>query len=172
MLHLAITHNIHLSKEECYKLHEQQEVQTISVSIPVWHSGLVTSEPAKEVFCQYILRNTQQDIPVQILKEGYLVHLPYRPANEVKPLTDEEWRFLNMNDQEKLRDYYRSQKPEVSAKNLLDLKDGGSGCLMYREHNTVNNDGKQLNLMHFVNIRRDDHLIESLTWPEDIPSKS
>ena len=163
MLHLAITHNIHLTRDQCYALHEQQEVHTACVSIPVWHSGLLTSEPAKEVFCKYIIKNTRQDVPIQILKEGYLVHMPFRPAkNDAKPLTDEEWRFLNMNNPKKLREYYKKMKPEISSKNLLDIKDGGSECLMYREHNQVSNNGKTLKLMHFVSVRRLEHLEESM----------
>jgi len=57
MLNLTIQHFIHLARDQRYALHEGIELVVVGVSIPVWFLDKVTSEPAKEVFCRYYLKN-------------------------------------------------------------------------------------------------------------------
>ena len=161
MLHLSINHNIHLSREQRYRLHNGGEVNVVGISIPVWHNKHKTSEPAKEVFCMYRLRNSKLEIPIQILDDGYLIYMPNRPGQE-KPLSDEEWRYLNMHNREALSLHYKQCVPEMSAKNLLDSQDGGSECLIYREHNKIKKNERLINIVHFVNMNKIEHLTDSL----------
>ena len=62
MLSIAIHHNIWLTRDQRYAIHDGAEIVVVGVSIPVWvHNNKVTSEPAKEVFCKYYLKNPKQD---------------------------------------------------------------------------------------------------------------
>ena len=163
MLHLTITHLIHLTRDQCYKLHEGEEMEVTGVSVPVWHGKEYTSEPAREVFCNYVIKNSKEDTtPIKIKNDGYLIDLPYRPAKVDKTMSPTEWRFLNFNYPDKLNDYYRNQLSEATSKNLLDIKDGGSCAMIYNEHNKMKQNGETLNIVHFVNIERIEMLKESI----------
>lgn len=170
MLSLTIHHNIHLTKEQRYALHEGQEISVIGVSVPVWYMKQVTSEPAKEVFCRYFLKNPKTDIPIQILEDGYEISIPYREGTKLE-ISDEEWRELFFKDPAKLEALYKTQLSEVSSKNLLDVKDGGIGSMAYREHNKVQRGSQLLNIMHYVNIDSMESLVEGLRV-EDASSSS
>jgi hypothetical protein len=55
---LTISHNLFLTRDERYGMRDLlNEVDTIGICLPVWVNGLVTSEPAEEVYCRYRLRN-------------------------------------------------------------------------------------------------------------------
>lgn len=134
MLTLHVHHNIFLTREERYALHEGKELEVVGVSSPVWAFGISTSEPAKEVFCKYYLKNTKMDVPIEIVKEGYVVDIPYRP--EDNPCTSE---------------------------NLLDVKDGGSKMMFYKEHNKVKTeDGQVMFIIHHVHLSDIEGLIETM----------
>lgn len=148
-LSLTIQHNIHLTREERYALHEGDEITTIGVSLPVWFYGKLTSEPAVEVFCIYQLKNPKKDMPIQILSNGYEITLPFREGIDLK-ISDEEWRDLSLNNPDRLEGLYKQTVTEISSKSLLDLRDGGSEHLMYREHNKVKKGDEILSIMHFV----------------------
>jgi hypothetical protein len=161
MLSLIIHHNIHLNREQRYALHDGKDVQTVGISIPVWYYKNMTSEPAREVFCNYYLKNPKKDVPIEILKDGYEISIPYREGIPLN-ISNEDWRILNIYHPEKLQQLYSQTVEEVSSKNLLDVKDGGSGWLTYREHNKVKIGNKLLNIMHFVCISTIESLIESI----------
>lgn len=158
MLSLTIHHNIYLTKEQRYKLHNQEDITVIGVSVPVWHINKMTSEPAKEVFCKYKIKNPKVEIPIVILEDGYEISIPYREGVGLE-ISDDEWRRLLREDSEKLENMYRNTIQEVSSKNLLDLKDGGSEHLSYRELNKTKSKDKIFNIMHCVKIEK----IEKLT---------
>jgi hypothetical protein len=162
MLSLNIHHNIHLTREQCYSLNEGIDIVVIGISIPVWVSNKLTSEPAKEVFCKYCLKNPKKEVPIKILNDGYEIIMPYREG-QILEISDEEWRDLNLNNPEKLQQMYSDLLPEVSTKNLLDLKDKGCEFLSYRELNEVPADNKTINIMHHVTISRMEELIKSLS---------
>jgi len=111
----------------------------------------VTSEPAKEVFCKYYLKNLKQEVPIAVRDDGYEIMVPYRPGSPLQ-ISDEEWRKLNMEAPEKLEELYKNAVQEVSTRNLLDLEDGGCGSMVYREHSKVQQNDKLLNIIHFVQI--------------------
>lgn len=160
MLSLTVQHLIHLSKKQIYALHSGIELVAFGVSVPVWHIDKVTSEPAKEVFCKYYLKNTKQDTPIVIRDDGFEIVLPYRQGKCLE-ITDEEWRELKFNNPEKLESMYQKCVQEISSKNLLDIKDGGSGHMSYREHN-IKKSERIPNVMHFVQINSMDKLKDSL----------
>lgn len=154
MLNLTISHYVYLTRDQRYSLHEGSEIYVTGTSVPVWYVNKITSEPAKEVFCKYHLINNHKDVPVQILEDGYLIHLPMRPAKNNRPeLTEEEWRTLSKENPARLQMYYQGKTCEVSSKCLLDVKDGGSKYLHYREHNKTKNEGEVINMMHYIIIQ-------------------
>lgn len=161
MLSLTIHHQIHLTRDERLALHAGEDVVTTGVSIPVWFYGKLTSEPAKEVFCRYVLKNPKKDIPIKILDNGYEISIPYREGTKLE-ISDEEWRHLNLHHPDKLDAMYKQCVQEVSSKNLLDVKDGGSGSLIYREHNKVKKGEDVLEIKHFVCIGRMEDLIPTI----------
>lgn len=161
MLNLTIQHMIHLTRDQRYAVHEGIELVVPGISIPIWFMEKVTSEPAVEVFCRYYLKNPKQDVPVQIKDDGFEISLPCRPGKELG-LTDEQWRELNLKNPDKLDRMYKNTPSEVSSKNLLDLRDGGSARLMYREQNKLKQNDKFLNVMHFIQIGDMQVLLDSL----------
>lgn len=162
MLTLTINHLIHLSNSQRQDLHAGKRLRVVGVSVPVWIlNDKTTSEPAQEVFCQYILSNTKKNNPIRIMNAGYEINLPYR-LGENSPLSDNEWRFYKTNDPRKLDAWYKQMVEEVTSKCLLNAKEGGSGSLIYRETSKIQKDDKTINLIHYVCIETMESLIESL----------
>jgi len=162
MLSLAIHHNLWLTRDQRYAVHNGIELVIVGVSVPVWVANQKsTSEPAQEIFCKYNLKNTKINEPIKINKDGYEITLPYQEGT-LPSLTDEEWRELNATNPSKLDEVYSKCKKSVCSKNLLDLKDGGCKCLSFREHNKMKNDNEIINFIHFVNIMDMEELTKSL----------
>jgi len=161
MITLAIYHGIHLNREERYALHAGHEITTVGVSIPIWFKGKVTSEPCKEVFCRYVIRNPKKDMPIQILQNGYEIPIPYREGY-TPTMSDEEWRKTNMEAPEKLEQFYGRFIPEVSSVSLLDPCDGGTGSLAYREQNKVKREKYEVTIIHYVCFDSRERLCQNL----------
>ena len=161
MIRLTIQHNIHLTRDQRYALHEGVELVIVGVSVPIWFQDNMTSEPGKEVFCRYYIKNPKEDCPIQILENGYEITLPCRTGQKLS-ISDEQWRYLNLKEPEKLESMYNSLIHEASSKSLIDIKDGGSECLHYREHNKIKKGKDTMNVMHFVNIVTVESLTESI----------
>lgn len=159
--HLIISHHVHLTEEEIYSLHAGEDVISVGIAVPVWVINGLTSEPAKEVFCNYFLENTKEDSSIKILDDGYNIVLPYRKASRLKKVPDEKWMKFTEADFEK---HYKKYKPEISSRNLLNFKDGGSESLYFREHNSIKTHGNVLNIVHYVNIENIKYLIASLDF--------
>jgi hypothetical protein len=162
MLNLTINHNIHLTHEQRYALFNGNTVFTIGVSLPVWLKDGLTSEPAREVFCRYILKNTKKESPINILEDGYEITIPYRKPKAAKLISDGDWLKLSMKNPDALQHYYAQRVAEVSCKNLLDPIDGGGKCMIYREHNKIEYNKEELNVVHYVKIADIEELLESL----------
>lgn len=161
MLQLIIHHNIHLTRDQRYSLHNDNDIKVIGVSVPVWNYDRLTSEPAKEVFCNYYLKNPKKEIPIKILDDGYEISIPYREGIGLN-ITNEEWFELLKNNPYKLESMYKQTIQEISSKNLLDLKDGGCGCINYRESNKIKREKDTLSIMHYVCIYSIEDLILSI----------
>lgn len=160
MLNLTVQHHIHLNKEQRYAIHAGEELVVTGVSVPVWYLNKVTSEPAKEVFCRYYIKNDKEDTPVLVQKDGFEITLPYREGKGLN-ITDEEWRELSLNNPEKLELMYANCVQEVSSKNLLDLIDGGSKHMAYKEYNKIEQEKRTLKIMHFVQLDDIEKLLRS-----------
>ena len=116
-LTLTIAHNIFLTREERYALHAGNTIDVVGVSIPVWFDKNVTSEPAREVFCRYVLQNDPLESSTRIITDGYQIPLPNENIKE-EPISDEIWRSLSNKE---LYVYYENQGIQASSKNLLDV---------------------------------------------------
>ncbi len=161
MLNLSINHNIFLTRDQRYALDSGIDLVVVGVAVPVWFTNKATSEPAKEVFCKYYLKNNKKDLPLKVVKDGFEIHLPFR-AGQVPNLTDEQWRFLNKNDPARLDQYYKSCISEISSKCLLDIADGGSKHLFYREHNKIQKNEESFIMINYVCIEDISELHNSL----------
>lgn len=149
MLTLFIHHNIYLTHDQRYELNNSVDVETMGVSVPVWAIGSKTSEPGREVYCKYYISNPKKEIPIKILKDGYLINLPYRIPRKQRTVSNDEWRAMS---QEQREAYYTAMPREMSAASLLDIQDGGSESLMYREANRVKSSGDYMRIVHYVNF--------------------
>ncbi len=166
MLNLTIQHFIHLTRAQRYALHEGIPLVVIGFSVPVWFLNKQTSEPAKELFCKYYLKNPREDHPINIVEDGYEIAVPYRKGQKLlndrgKPLSDEEWRHLNATNPDGLEVLYDKRVSEISSKLLLDPP-LGIQYLAYREHNKVRQDDGELMIVHYVNIMDIGQLVNSL----------
>src|SRR3989304_7022145 len=149
---LTISHNVFLNSEERHKLAVGEAVETTGVSLPVWlHKGK-SSEPASEVFCKYYLTNSGDENNVKFITDGYKIDLPQKYRNWEPPkLSDEVWRGFSKKEKEK---WYDNNFPDkvVSGKNLLDLTEGGSEYLHFREHNKIFQNNEAMEIIHYITI--------------------
>jgi hypothetical protein len=150
-LGLIIHHNIYLNREQRYALYDGQDIEVSGVSVSVWCRGKVTSEPAKEIYCRYLVRNLGEDQPIKMVKDGFEICLPNKKPI-VSHVSDEIWRDMSVAERD---EYYALFKNGASPLNLLDVKDGGSGCLMYREHNKIRyaDDDGPITIIHLIQLR-------------------
>ena len=141
---LTVAHNIFLTKEERYKLHAGETIEVIGVSIPVWFKKGTTSEPAQEVFCLYKLMNEAGNRAIMQCDGGYSVNLPQQ-TSEDDPSSVKLAGEIPTSDR------------------LLDIKDGGSEWLEFRQYNKVHQGKLKFNVVHFVEIKPIELLQETLT---------
>lgn len=163
MLSLSISHNIHLNKKQRYDLHNGFDLNIIGICVPVWIDKKNTSEPAKEVFCNYCIKNTKDELPIKILSNGFEITLPFR-SSSVIDITDNE--FLYFLKKNKLENLYENKNSESSSKNLLDICDGGSNFLTYGELNRVLFNDETINIFHNVIISSIESLEDGLNYTE------
>ena len=137
---LTIHHNIFLTSEERHKLVSGEMVKTIGISIPTWVVKSKSSEPAREVFCHYSLTNARpNEPPISFRKDGYQINIPPSIA-ENSHSTDER-----------------------CGDNLLDIQEGGSECLIYKEHNKIYKDNETLEIIHYICIKDMNNLLNTIT---------
>lgn len=133
---LTISHYIYLTKEERTQLFNQTSVNTVGISIPVWFNKGTTSEPAKEIFCNYLITNDAISKQIKPNSNGYSINLPRD--------------FINF-------------KNENSAIRLLDVEDGGCEELIFKQYSKLNKENKYFNIIHFIEIRPIEILLSTLT---------
>lgn len=132
---LTISHYIYLTKEERYNLFNQIPVDTIGISVPVWFYKGSTSEPAKEIFCRYCISNNENSKAITPTVDGYSLNIPQK--------------FINFNK-------------DSGALRLLDVKDGGCEELVFKQHGKILKNNKQYNVVHFIEIKPIELLLETL----------
>ncbi len=156
---LAISHNLFLTREQRYNWYNGEDLEIIGVSVPVWADKKCTSEPAIEVFCKYKLLTSTDKIRIKHTKTGYEIKVPKKPVDEPMKLPDDIWASLSKEEKD---EWYRSCEPMPSIHNLLDLKDGGSSWLAFRQFGTAKKKKMPLNVLHFVEIKRMEDLLQTL----------
>ncbi len=82
---LTVSHNIFLTKNQRYKIGESDytEIEAIGISMPVWcvasaigfRKKCKTDEPGDEIFCKYYIDNKKANSVIDILEDGYRIHL-------------------------------------------------------------------------------------------------
>lgn len=77
MFCLTIAHNIFLTREERYKLADDEPttIEVIGYNVPVWTNGSKSSEPAEEIFCKYYITNKKNPEAVKSSKNSYTIFL-------------------------------------------------------------------------------------------------
>lgn len=140
-----ISHNLFLDKEDLELLAHGNPVETLGVSVPVWFFKGNTSEPAREVFCNYRLINTPENPPTSILAKGYQINIPQPPVARVRK--PENWSELSKTE----KAVWRANNPgQLCGDDLLDLD--GSDTFHFKRYNKVTENGKRINIIHSVDI--------------------
>jgi hypothetical protein len=163
LLTLIISHNISLTSEQRKKLASGDSVATVGVSVPVWHAKSKTSEPAKEVFVNYIIHNhPEAGTLVHFKADGYEFNIPQLPNNfEMPPeMDDNEWRNLEPEEREAIAE---ERYVPLNGKNLLDPKEGGSGKLIFTRTARAKMRDIPTTVHHIIKIADISELKESLT---------
>lgn len=159
MLTLVVSHVIGLTRDQRYDLHTGKTVDVVGISIPVWFEKGSTSEPANEVFVNYKLTNYKEAFPIKTTKCGFEINMPQSNPEaeaEIRALPQEALEVVGVN----------TNFP--NSKNLLDMKDGGSEFLQFRQYAKTNLlvDGektrKALNIVHCVEIKSLEDIVATL----------
>ena len=150
-LTLTFTHMIYLTRDQRYDLFNLQDQEVVGTCISVWNKDNISTEPAKEIFCRYIIKNLNENRPkITIYDDGFVITLPKKIGKSRKRLSNEDWR--NLTEEEKDR-YYHTGGITIAPINLLDIKDGGSESLCYRETEYLEEGEQKLKITHFVEIQ-------------------
>ena len=149
MATLTISHYIYLNREQRYKLHDGETVEIIGISIPVWFHRGTTSEPAKELFCKYKLTNEPVNKTIMATDEGYAINLPQK---------------LELGDDTVPEEVQYAVAVQLGTSDrLLDIKDGGNEWVEFRQYNKVQQKDHEFNVVHFVEIKPDELLMDSMS---------
>ena len=149
MLTIAISHNIFLTYDELVNLSVGQPVETVGISLPVWFFRGNTSEPAREVFCEYKLTNTKDDYPVTILAKGYRINLPQIPLglSRFKKPTKEKWDEMTTSE----RDEWKEENPiSLTGDDLLDIDE--ENPYHFKRYNKIKEGKRRMNCIHAIEI--------------------
>ncbi|MEI8270267.1 MAG: hypothetical protein WCG45_02770 [bacterium] len=133
MATLTIEHSVYLAKEQRYSLNNGEKITVEGFSVPVVFSRGNTSEPAKEVFCKYTLSNDGEEKEIKRIEEGYEINLQQKAENL------------------------------PGSEILLDEEDGGKGKFIFSQLQKVSYKGNSFNIIHFVELKKIETLLESLT---------
>jgi len=142
-LTLTVSHSLFLTRDQCYSIHNGNEVEIIGVSIPTWFYKGKISEPTIEVFCRYKINQTKNLLSIKEKSKIYELSIP----------------IINSEN--------------ITTKNLLDIKDDGSEHIIFRQYQSINRQGKlevrhgmtygQINMLHFIEIKRIEDLLATLS---------
>lgn len=139
---LFVTHNIFLTKEEASEVADGRTLSTTGHCVPVWVDAKTgkTTEPAKEVFCQYVLHNSEEaEREVRVLpRKGYEIFIPRLSGWTPPPEPDyekisvwpseermallkemEKWWFSNpkpLNSEDLRKGYLRFEAKKIDVK--------------------------------------------------------
>lgn len=160
---LSLSHFIYLTREERYSLHDGIPVNVIGITLPVWFHRGDTSEPASEVFTEYLIENDpDKDSIIYTTFKGFQFNLPQIPKDfERVEVSNDEWRRMSDLDKKDLADM--NEEP-LNSKLLLDLKDGGSEYLHWEQHTKKNKGKRVLAIKNYLEIKDVSKLEESFCF--------
>ncbi len=159
MVTLTISHNIFLSKQQRYSWYSGEEFEVIGTSTPVWFNQGKTSEPGQEVFTKYKLEMSDDHAFIKNTRNGYILTAAPEPIKPNYTLTDDQWNKLSPEERQQ---WVLENEGKVYIKNLLDIKDGGSAWMAFRQLNKIRRNKKYLNVIHFVEVKTIEDLMQSL----------
>ncbi len=150
---IVINHILYFTPEQRIGLVRNRiSTALVGISIPVWFNQGKSTEPAKEVFCQYTVTNEPKDMMVAALPTGYRINLP-----QPKPLADES---------------EENSAPDLNK--LGNAEDGGSGWLIFKQfQNLKQEDGTVMHILHYVEMRDIEYYLDSIRMDsieETLPS--
>jgi len=158
-LSLSISHHLFLTKEQRHTLNEGGIAETIGASIPVWFYKKTTSEPAEEIFCQYVVTNIKTRPCIISDVNGYTINLPSVPEDWEEPyLSNEDWRKMTEKQRTK---WYEENKTPKSSLNLLDPPEGG-GQLIFTAQQFRHFQQHKALVTHTILIKSKAELIETI----------
>lgn len=162
MLKLSIVHNIFLNEEDLTLLRSGKDIEIIGVSLPVWSFGMVTSEPAEEVFCKYLISNNlekNQPDTIKTLKDGYKLYLPDYCQKMKLPINPLNLQELSEEDKTKcvMED---NQIFLIKESNVLSED---SEFIFYEQIHKIKEDRKVRLVTHVVKISKLKDFFDSLS---------
>lgn len=165
-LALFLTHNIFLTKKEMELLLNKESIQTIGCCVPVWVDAKTgkTSEPAREIFCKYKIKNETKQKEIKIInKKQYEIYLPNK-TNWVPPPKLDFERLSFMNSEQRMSFMKKRDKWWFDNPRPQDVSNLSNGYLRF-EIKKIKRKIKdiQYNVQHIIEISKKERLEESLT---------
>lgn len=160
MLKLSIIHSIFLNEEQINSLRSGQDVTVIAPNLPVWSYGLITSEPAEEVFCKYIIspNSENNNNSIKTLKDGYKIYLPdyCQPMN--LELTQEQFNSLSEIDKQNC---IFTENKIILKKDAYILPDS-EDLIFFEQIHKIRESNKVKLIIHSVKIRNIKQFFDSI----------
>jgi hypothetical protein len=165
-LALFLIHNIFLTNNQIESFFKKKEIEVIGISVPVWVNAKTseTSEPAAEVFCQYVIKQHRKDSDVEILpKNGYQIFLCNKKNKKPKEINFEELSAMSAEDRKDFEKKRNKWFKENSKMILQDLKNGYYRTEIKKINQTFEKLPKCLvDVQHIVEIKTIEKLKESI----------
>lgn len=160
---LFVTHNIFLTEEEASKVADGHAVSTTGHCVPVWVDAKTgnTTEPAKEVFCQYIVNNSSEsEREVRVVpKKGYEIFIPKRSGWEPPAGVDYE-KIAVWPSEERIALFKEMERWWFSNPKPMDAEDLRRGYIRFETKKTESGKKK----------RHEQHVVEIALWSRLISS--
>jgi hypothetical protein len=144
---LVIAHNIFLTREERYNLQKGEPLEVVGVNVPVWLHKKVSSDIPQEVFCKYRLYNEGKNKAIVVTSNGYTITIPKEKPKEVENVPPAILEGLGIRE---------------GGTCLLDIKDGGSEWMEFKQYNKMIQKDKTFYIAHFVEIKPIEVLMETM----------
>ena len=162
---LFVTHSLFMTEEQIAKIASGEGVELTGHCVPVWVDAKTgrTTEPAKEIFCSYLVHNSSaEERDIRLLpKKGYEIFLPNSSKWSPPPPMDyEKISLWSSEDRQAL--VREIDKWWFSNPRPMDLSDLARGYLRFDIRKTNKIRSKTYPEQHVVEIALWDRLFKSL----------
>jgi hypothetical protein len=162
---LFVTHSIFLTEDEASKVADGQTISTTGHCVPVWVDAKTgkTTEPAKEVFCHYVLHNSgslEREVKI-IPKKGYEIYLPKSSAWGPPPQVDYE-KISTWPSEERIALFKEMERWWFSNPKPHDAENLRRGYLRFETKRVEAGKKKNHNEQHVIEIAFWQKLVDSL----------